>query len=74
LSGGGHRWFKRSTGNKRPVTRGDNDDNDDDNDNDDDDDNNNNNNKDLKEIIWLCMDCNDLAQDTDKWWTLETQK
>jgi hypothetical protein len=33
LSGGEHRWFKRSTGEKRPVTRDD----------DDDDDNNNNN-------------------------------
>jgi hypothetical protein len=34
LSGGDHRWFKRSTGEKRPVTRYDDDDN-----------NNNNNNK-----------------------------
>ena len=42
LSGGDHRWFKRSTGKKRPVTRDDNTNDDDDNDdydyNDDDDD------------------------------------
>jgi hypothetical protein len=31
VSGGGHRWFKGSTGKKRPVT-GDNDDDDDDDD------------------------------------------
>jgi hypothetical protein len=36
LSGGDHRWFKRSTRKKRPVTRDDDD---------DDDDNNNNNSK-----------------------------
>jgi len=34
VSGGDRRWLKRSTGQKRPVTK----------DNDDDDDNNNNNN------------------------------
>jgi hypothetical protein len=33
LSGGGHRWFKRSTGEKRPVTRYSNNDDDDNNNN-----------------------------------------
>jgi hypothetical protein len=32
VSGGGHRWFKRSTGKKRPVTRYNNDDDDDEDD------------------------------------------
>jgi hypothetical protein len=41
VSGGGHRWFKGSTGKKRPLTRDDDDGNDDD----DDDNNNNNNNR-----------------------------
>jgi hypothetical protein len=40
VSGGDQRWFKRSTGKKRPVTR----DEDDEYDDDDDDNNNNNNN------------------------------
>jgi hypothetical protein len=49
VSGGDHRWFKRSTGEKRPVTRdihinNNNNNNNDDDDDDDDDDNNNNNN------------------------------
>ena len=44
MSGGDHRWFKRSTGKKRLVTRDDNDDDDDGDDGDDDDDDNNNNN------------------------------
>jgi hypothetical protein len=38
LSGGDHRWFKRGTGEKRPVTREEEEDEDDNN-------NNNNNNK-----------------------------
>jgi len=29
VSGGDHRWFKRSTGKERPVTRDDDDDDDD---------------------------------------------
>jgi hypothetical protein len=63
---------------RKPVTRDNiNNNNDDDDDDDDDDDgggddgdDDDNNNMDLKEIKWLCMDCNDLAQGTDKWWTL----
>jgi hypothetical protein len=42
VSGGGHRWFKRSTGEKRPVTRDDNNDNNNNN-------NNNNNNRTWRE-------------------------
>jgi len=42
VSGGNHRWFKRSTGKKSPVTRDDDDD--------DDDDNNNSNNNTLNGV------------------------
>jgi hypothetical protein len=40
MSGGGHRWFKRSTGKKTPVTRNNN--------------NSNNNNNKLKETFGSC--------------------
>jgi len=57
VSGGDHRWFKRSTVKKRPVTRDEDDDDDDDGDNNN---NNNNNNNKNKNNNKCCLPYNSL--------------